>query len=249
MAGPDDIMARGYRLDLPELPGAGLADLKVAVWTDDESCPVSAEVRSRVERVAELLREGGANVDDAGRPDFAAQDSHTTYQNLLQATMASRISIADYQELQQKVAELAEDDHSQAAATLRAQVESFRDWKGSDETRQKLRWKWHEFFQRYDVMIAPIMPTSAFAHDHRRFGDRTIQVDNLEYPYFQQVFWAGLTGVSYLPSTVIPTGLDDQGLPIGIQIIGPEYADLITIGVADKLESAGCRFVPPAAYG
>ena len=93
-----------------------------------------------------------------------------------------------------------------------------------------------------------MMPTPAFPHDHRAFGERTIMVDNQEIPYFNQVFWAGLTGVSYLPSTVIPTGLNPQGLPIGLQIVGPEYGDLITIEVAKQLEATGFQFTPPPDY-
>ena len=68
-----------------------------------------------------------------------------------------------------------------------------------------------------------------------------------ERPYFEQVFWAGLTGMAYLPSTVIPTGLNDL-TPIGVQIVGPQYGDLITIGVAQKLEGIGFVFEAPAAY-
>ena len=92
------------------------------------------------------------------------------------------------------------------------------------------------------------MPTAAFAHDHRPFGERTILVGDDERPYFEQVFWAGLTGVAYLPSTVIPTGLNKDGLPIGVQIVGPEYGDLITIGIAEELERLGFAFTPPDAY-
>ena len=73
-------------------------------------------------------------------------------------------------------------------------------------------------------------------------------VDNDERPYFEQVFWAGLTGVAYLPSTVIPTGLNAQGLPIGVQIVGPEYDDLVTIGIARQLEAMGFDFTPPPDY-
>ena len=94
-----------------------------------------------------------------------------------------------------------------------------------------MRWRWHEYFQQYDILITPMMATPAFKHDQRPFAERTLQVDNQERPYFEQVFWAGLTGVAYLPSTVIPTGLNDLGLPIGVQIVGPQYGDLITIGV------------------
>jgi amidase len=42
--------------------------------------------------------------------------------------------------------------------------------------------------------------------------------------------------------------LNGQGLPIGVQIVGPEYGDLITIGVARALELEGFSFTPPAAY-
>ena len=248
LAGPDDIMARGYRLALPEFPQAGLAGLRVAVWADDPMCPVSAAVRRRVERVAALLSEAGARIDPRARPAFEASKSHDTYQVLLQATMATRMDANAYLALQQRAAELDPKDDSAGAKVVRAQVATFRDWSASNEARHKLRWAWHEFFQHHDVLVAPIMPTSAFPHDHRPFGERTLMVDDLELPYFQQVFWAGLTGVAYLPSTVVPTALDDAGLPIGVQIIGPEYGDLVTIGVARQLEAAGCRFVPPPAY-
>ncbi len=247
MAGPDEIMARGYQLKLPELEGP-LSNLKVAVWKDDEQCPVSAEVRERVERVAAALRDAGAAVDEEARPSFDSDHTHRTYQNLLQATMASRMPDADYESLKKYVASLAPDDDSQVARTLKAQVSSFKEWGENNELRQHLRWSWHEFFKDYDVLITPIMPTAAFPHDHRDFGERTIKIDNEERPYFDQVFWAGLTGVSYLPSTVIPTGLNGDGLPIGLQIVGPEYADLVTIGVAKGLEGLGFNFTAPTAY-
>ena len=92
------------------------------------------------------------------------------------------------------------------------------------------------------------MATAAFEHDQRKFSERTLMIDNQERPYFEQVFWAGLTGVAYLPSTVIPTGLNDAGLPIGVQIVSAEYNDLITIGVAGELEQAGFTFTPPPGY-
>lgn len=247
MAGPDEIMARGYQLKLPELTKP-LGDLKVAVWKDDELCPVSAEVRERVERVASACRDAGAQVDESARPSFDSDHTHATYQNLLQATMSSRMPDADYESLKKYVDSLASDDDSQLARTLRAQVSSFKEWSANNELRQHLRWSWHEFFKDYDILITPIMPTPAFPHDHRDFGERTIKIDNEERAYFDQVFWAGLTGVSYLPSTVIPTGLTSAGLPIGVQIVGAEYSDLITIGVAQALEQQGFDFTPPPAY-
>jgi amidase len=248
MAGPDEIMARGYTLNLPTLDGRGLKDLKIAVWKEDDACPISAETKARVESVTQACRDAGATVDEEARPDFTSQHSQDIYQRLLQATMATSMSDHDYESLQRYVATLDPSDDGKTARVLRAQVASFKQWRESNELREHLRWKWHEFFNNYDVLITPMMPTPAFPHDHRDFGKRTIMVDNQETPYFDQVFWAGLTGVSFLPSTVIPTGLNPQGLPIGVQIVGPEYGDLMTIEVAKQLEAAGFQFTPPPDY-
>ncbi len=248
MAGPDDIMARGYTLNLPTLERQGLKGLRIALWEDDEMCPVSAETKARVLGVARACRDAGAEIIEGARPDFTSEHSHETYQNLLQATMASRMPEEEYASLLGYVADLDPRDTSRTARVLRAQVARFRHWKQNHELREHLRWKWHRFFLEHDLLITPMMPTSAFPHDHRPISQRTIEVDGARMPYMDQIFWAGLTGVAYLPSTVIPTGLDDAGLPIGVQLVGPEYGDLITIGVARELESAGFRFVPPPAY-
>lgn len=252
MAGPDHIMARGFKLDLPE--PQRLKNLRVAVWRNDPQAPVAKEVEDRVTLVAEAMADAGAQVDYDARPDIGAAHSHDTYQRLLQATMAMRMPDDEYASLRAYAETLDPNDDSEGARVLRAQVSSFREWGAANELRQHLRWRWHSFFDRqsgndaWDLLITPIMATAAFEHDHRKFGERTLMVDNEERPYFEQVFWAGLTGVAQLPSTVIPTGLNAQGLPIGIQIVGPEYGDLQTIAAARELELAGFTFTPPPAY-
>ena len=162
--------------------------------------------------------------------------------------MMSRQPDKVYHALQEEARALEADDTSPRAVTLRRQTATFRDYSAANEARMRLRWKWHEFFQRYDALVAPIMATPAFPHDHRPFGQRTLMVDNAERPYFEQVFWAGLAICSYLPATVIPTGPSAEGLPIGVQIIGPEYGDLETIGLAKLLEAEGFTFTPPPGY-
>jgi amidase len=162
--------------------------------------------------------------------------------------MAARMPENDYESLKEYVSSLSPDDQSESAQTKRAQVSSFKDWAAANELRHRLRWQWHDFFEDYDVVLTPTTPTPAFEHDHRDFGERTLMVDNEERDYFEGVFWSGLSGIAYLPSTIVPTGLGAEGLPIGVQIIGPEYSDLITIGIAGELEQMGFQFVPPKNY-
>jgi amidase len=73
-------------------------------------------------------------------------------------------------------------------------------------------------------------------------------VDGAEQPYFQQVFWAGLVTVAYLPSTVFPTGPGADGLPIGLQAVSGEFNDYLCIDFARQLEQARGGFEAPPGY-
>jgi amidase len=46
----------------------------------------------------------------------------------------------------------------------------------------------------------------------------------------------------------VPTGFADNGLPIGIQAIAPQYGDLTSIHLARLLETEYQGFVPPPGY-
>lgn len=247
LARPDEL-AKGIRYDLPRLGERRLKDLRVAVWANDDICPVNAETEARVCAVAEVMRKAGAKVDYDARPDVGSKVIWRQYKSLLDSFLGGSVPRAIYRSRQEGVAALDEDDRSDNAETLRAMVMSHYDWLRHNNQRAVIRWSYHEFFKDYDVILQPIVPTAAIKHDHRPFSERSIEVDGEAHPYFRQVFWAGVSGVACLPSTAIPTGLNDNGLPIGIQVVGPEYGDLITIGVARLLESEGFGFTPPHGY-
>ena len=190
--------------------------------------------------------DAGGVVDYAAPPAIDIDDAHENYTALLTAVMTSRNSDEDYKNLQSKLKDLETSDTQKIQ--LRYQLASYRDYTLANEIRTKSRWAWHEFFKSWDVLIMPVMTRPAFKHDHRPFQERTLQIDNQTRSYFDSLFWAGPSINNYLPSTVIPTGAVGEGLPIGIQIIGPEYGDLKTIECAKMLEAAGFRFVPPLGY-
>jgi len=137
---------------------------------------------------------------------------------------------------------------SPAVVQARWQTLRARDWARYNEQRTRLRWAWRRFFDEVDFLITPVMPTTAYPHDHGPEGSRTIDIDGQRVPYFNQTFWAGLAGGVYLPATVFPAGKARDGLPVGLQIIGPAYADLRTIGLARRLEAMGFAFEAPKGY-
>ena len=103
-------------------------------------------------------------------------------------------------------------DYSPDNLAMRTMVQSHRDWSRQDHVRAHMRLAWKAFFDDWDILLCPIAATTAFPHDQSPMLARTIEVDGATQPYFQQLFWAGLITVAYLPSTVVPTGLDDAGL-------------------------------------
>ncbi len=247
VAGADRIEA-GIRYDLPRLDGRMLGDLKVAVWANDDVAPVSRDCERAVLKVTDSLARTGALVNFEARPAFTARDSHNIYMAALSAALAAGFPQPMFEELKTRAMNTAQDDQSEATRQLRAQTMDHRGWIQLNNMREHLRWAWRTFFDQYDVLLAPIAATAAFPHDHSPMEGRTIDVDGTRQPYFQQLFWAGLPGIAFLPSTVIPTGNNASGLPVGIQIIGPAYGDRITIGVARLLEAEGFAFTPPPAY-
>jgi amidase len=60
--------------------------------------------------------------------------------------------------------------------------------------------------------------------------------------------WTGPIGVAYLPSTVVPVGLTPDGLPVGVQVVGPALGDRTSLGLAARLaEVTGGYMAPPGA--
>ena len=249
VGGADDLHMPGWDLNLPAPAGKKIADYRVAVWLDDASAPVDEPVKERVLKVAELAASMGATVDYKARPEFAAGYSHATYGDLLQSALSARQAQEEFEKNLQRRSSLADDDTSDLARVTRSSTLFYREWHVQNEQRTQLRWIWHEFFKHYDVLLTPTCVTSAFPHDQNpKTSERIVTVNNETRPYFEQVFWAGLTGVSYLPSTIVPTGPDAQGLPIGVQIVGAEMRDKTTIEFARLVHEEIGGFVPAPNY-
>ena len=247
MAGPDRIEAHGWKLDLPRPDGREPGDWRIAVWADDDYCPVDNAVRDAVLRAADAFQAAGATVDHDARPDFAPAEADEVYMGLLQSALSARHGDEEFRKNLERVARL-DDDDSPRARRLRAGAMHHRDWIMVNERRTRLRWAWRELFDRFDALLCPIACIPAFPHDQQRDMDaRRITVNGALRPYWDQLFWAGLTCVALLPATVAPAAT--EGLPIGVQIVGPEGGDYVTVELARQLRDLIGGFRPPPGYG
>jgi amidase len=140
-------------------------------------------------------------------------------------------------------------DESYQAQIIRAQGMYHRDWLVFNEARHKMRLAWAEFFREYDLLLCPPAATAAFPHNQKgERWERMVMVNGQPQPSTTQMFWAGYSGNFYLPSTVAPAGFSSEGLPVGVQIIGPQYGDYSCIAFAKLLEKEFQAFVPPPGF-
>ncbi len=144
---------------------------------------------------------------------------------------------------------LDRDDRGYFARMVWGNTLYHKDWLDADEARHRLRNKWAAFFEDYDLLLCPAAASAARPHD--RAGERyqrTIPINGDPAPVTDQLFWAGIASLTGLPASVAPIGLAENGLPVGVQIIGAEYGDLTCIGFARMLEREYYAFVPPPGY-
>jgi amidase len=246
MAGPDRRDGAVWRVRLPRPRRRRLQDFRIAVLSDTDHAPVDASVREALQHVVDALRRAGASVDERARPDFDTQEADRLFHRLLDSALSARILEEAFRAAQRQVARLEEDDDS-AASSVRNTVLSHRDWLIANERRHQMRVLWEEFFQDYDVMLTPPAATVAPTHHHQGEPfDRPLTVNGGDMPLRRQFFWCGYPGLAYLPATVAPIGMA-EGLPVGVQIIGPEYGDLTCIQFAGLLTRHVGGFQPPPA--
>ncbi len=245
IAGPDTPMATGYRLALPPARHHDLENFRVLVIDAHPLLPVAADVTAAISGLADKLAGVVAKFarGSALLPDLAV--NARTYMGLLSSGFAADMPAADYDRAQQAADELAADDVSLRAHRIRGQVLSHRDWIRADRVREGQKHRWRALFREWDVVVCPVMPTPAFPHDHTPLATRRLRIDGGEYPYSDQLVWAGMATLPGLPATAIPVGLSKTGLPIGVQVIGPYLEDRTTIAFAGLVERAFGGFVPP----
>jgi amidase len=249
MAGPDEIDGAGWQLRLAPARQKRLRDFKVALMLDTPEIPVDAAVTDRLQALGDFLGRQKVKVDDRARPAIDTREAFSVYVKLLRAATSDRQSDADFEQNRDNARGLAPDDESYYARATRAAVLSHRDWLAANEARYRMRRAWAEFFTKYDLLLCPAAGTAAFPHDQKgERHERTLVVNGQRVPVTDHLFWAGYTGVSFLPSSVAPCGFTPGRLPVGVQIVGPQYGDLTCLAFARMLEREFQPFVPPPGY-
>ncbi len=246
-AGPDECDASAYQLRLPPPRHAELSDYRVLVIEQHPLIPTQASIRSALSSLAGQLRKIGCKVDrtSALLPDLTA--IATTFVELLMSFISADLPDEAFAGACAAAAALPRDAGDFATASTRGLAFSHRDWIRADRRRVGLAHRWRALFREWDVVLCPAMPTTAFAHDQAEMHVRVLDVDGVAMPYGAQSTWSSVATLTGNPATTMPIGRDRDGLPIGMQIVGPLLEDRTTLAFAGLVEREFGGFVAPPA--
>jgi len=222
--------------------------LRVGLWPTDAACEVESAFSAAIETAGKALEKAGAELTEI-KPDFDMPQYFQTYMTRLSAIIGSDLPQAVIDNMKEVVAAADPNDTTLPIMQARGITLSHGDWLKLNIRKARYDLAWRALFEKVDVLLCPVTPSTAMKHDHNPdFHARRIEVNGVERPYFDDFFWAGVATLCGLPSTVVPLGKHQNGLPFGMQVIGPAYEDKTPLAVAKMLEGMGYSWVEPPNY-
>jgi amidase len=247
LAAPAPAEAVAWRLELPPPRRSRLREYRMGCWLDDPALPVDRAVLEVLEAAVSGLRQAGAAVE-AARPAVDAMAGQRLWERLVWPVFSVGMSAEDWRWARGLESEPSEGE-SRHRRWGRTSAVRHRDRLLASEEGLRARSAWAEFFRDHDVLLCPVVQVAAPPHDNLRDGDdRTLIVNGEPRPYWDCVYWCGMFGAAGLPAAAVPVGLTGDGLPIGIQVVGPYLEDRTVLHVAACIEEVLGGFRPPPGF-
>ena len=114
------------------------------------------------------------------------------------------------------------------------QAFSLKDLIEAQKLRTSLNRILWEMFETYDLLLTPTMPTEAFGAK----GPPPSEIDGHPIPLLWAVAFTYPFNLSGHPAASVPAGLTENGLPAGLQIIGPHHREDLVLQAAYAYEQA-----------
>ena len=169
------------------------------------------------------------------------------YWNMSMPIIASGFPKSTLEKMKEFLRNSDPNDTNLRVRHARAALLKHKSWLSFNERRLHIKAMWEEFFASFDVLICPVVFTTAFDHNHEPdMYNRTITVDGVDRKYFELTVWPSVATLPQLPSLAIPIGQNADGLPIGVQVIGPYLEDYTPIAFAQAVEGLCSGYSPPS---
>ncbi len=234
LSGPASADAVAYKWMLPPARKKSIREYRIRYVLDHPMCPATAEVRMRLQAAVDVLRKAGASIEEGFPAGINVADQYGSYLRLLAPVMLDGLSEKDIEGLRNSN---PTDDNLFCKAFKEAVDGTYDQWAEANAHRYAARAAWGNYFHDYDAFLMPVNFIPAFPHDHSPDQNtRVLQTPEGPRRYTDQIFWPSFAIVTGLPATAAPVGLTKDGLPVGVQILGPWLEDATPIFVAQTLE-------------
>ena len=200
---------------------------RFAWYADDGHVPVSEETRNAVAAAATALMDDGLIGDERIPP-------HVDRGNELWLKLFSRASVVQlrkwYEGRESEGGSFVSWRLATADDTPAPTLDEYiTNWMERDRLREELlRW-----METTPLIIAPVGATPAYPHDTLK-----VTVGGTTMGTFRAFSYAQAFNVFDLPVVTIPAGRSNDGLPIGVQVVGPPFAEEMVLRAAEIIEEA-----------
>lgn len=236
------------RPDVPPVPldtpsGQSLQDLKVA-WIDEwPEVPVAAEIRAIMQAIAQNLSQAGAQIERWLPRDFDLSTVLNLYGRMAAyvnnyTQPKDRYTVRRSLTLLFRTATQGDKKFRELGNFSRFLPELLNpSLKGYFQTlteRDRFIAQLDEALENWDVWLTPVAATSAFSHCP---AWSAVEIDGKPYPHaVANGAYAMPFNLSGHPAVVIPIGQTQNGLPIGMQIVGQRWRETELLAIAQELD-------------
>ncbi len=217
---------------------------KIGLIADFMTDGVDADVRAKVNQYVDGLKAKGHIIESVNLP--MAEYALAIYYILVPAELSSNLARYDgirYGHRAEAVKTLAElygrtrDEGFVTENKRRIMIGSYVLSSGffdayylqAQKARTLLINQFNELFKKYDLLIGPVAPTTAF-----KIGENTADPIKM---YLGDIMTVP-TSLAGLPAISVPAGKSDvSGLPVGVQLMGPMRSDANLLALARSMET------------
>jgi amidase len=219
---------------LAELERRGDAKgLRVAYAPEIAGIGIEAEIAAICRDAVLALRAVGAQVEEI---EFDAGDGRASYQTWRGFWMVGQ----QYERLA-RIEEFGRNLKGNVEAGLKLTA---LDLAAAEQKRREIFHRFRNLFERFDVLLTPATPVMPFPVEMDfpdRINGRALQ------NYIDWIAPAYLITLVSLPAATAPAGLTREGLPVGMQIVAPPFAEPLILSVARLIHQASGVGWPPGA--
>lgn len=205
--------------------------LRIAYVTDIAGIGVDSEIDAICRKTAQDLRGAGASVDEI---EFDASEGKVPYQAWRGLWMVG-----------QQYANLKHLD--EFGPNLKGNVQAGlkitpTDYAAAEQVRAALYRRFMKLFERYDLLLTPASPVKQYPVDQN--FPTEVNGKKLEN-YTDWIAGSFLITLMSLPAGSVPAGMTKDGLPVGMQIVGPRFDEPRILGLAKVIQALRPVGFPP----